>query len=236
VNAVALYIAVVLSWNNPDKWWIIEGDTMASCQELEASRRKLIGSEKEECKPVGPYEAITPADLKIMKGLAMFRKEAMLSTPITTVAYAGEGENDFRARQLRCLATAIYFEARGESTKGQQAVAQVVLTRVRSTLYPDTICGVVYQGQLRKSGCQFSFTCDGIADVPKDKKLWHKAKDIARKAMAGKTWLKDIGRATHFHANYVWPPWRKELKRVKQVGLHIFYVVRGDQLRDVLEG
>ena len=157
------------------------------------------------------------------------------SSPISRgLTFKGETEMEYQARQRRCLATAIYFEARGESTKGQKAVAQVVMNRVRSTLYPDTICGVVYQGQRRKTGCQFSFTCDGRADVARDKAKWRQANELALQTTTGETWLGDIGYATNYHANYVKPRWRRQMNRIKQVGKHIFYRVRAKQIDDVL--
>jgi hypothetical protein len=149
--------------------------------------------------------------------------------------FKGESESEYQVRQRRCLATAIYFEARGEPTRGQLAVAQVVMNRVRSTLYPDTICGVVYQGSHRRTGCQFSFTCDRKTDVAKDKGKWLMANQLAQKMTNGKSWLRDIGHATHYHANYVKPRWRRELSRIKQVGRHIFYRVRTEQIDDVLK-
>jgi len=151
------------------------------------------------------------------------------------LAFKGETESEYQTRQRRCLATAIYFEARGEPIQGQVAVAQVVMNRVRSSLYPDTICGVVYQGQHRRTGCQFSFTCDGKADVPKDKERWRQANEIAYEFTQGETFLGDIGHATHYHANYVNPRWRWGLNRIKKVGQHIFYKVKGDQIEDVLK-
>lgn len=151
------------------------------------------------------------------------------------LAFKGESETEYQARQRRCLATAIYFEARGEPIQGQLAVAQVVMNRVRSSLYPDTICGVVYQGQLRRTGCQFSFTCDGRADVPKDKERWRLANELALKVTQGETFLGDIGYATHYHANYVSPRWRWGLNKIKKVGQHIFYKVKGEQIEDVLK-
>lgn len=148
--------------------------------------------------------------------------------------FKGESEVEYQGRQRRCLATALYFEARGEPVRGQLAVAQVVMNRVRSSLYPDTICGVVYQGQMRRTGCQFSFTCDGIADVPRDKAKWVKSNQLAKRVTDGETWLKDIGHATHYHANYVKPRWRREMNRIKQLGQHIFYRIKGEQIEDVL--
>lgn len=159
----------------------------------------------------------------------------MKSTKISRgLKFKGETEKEYQVRQRRCLATAIYFEARGEPTRGQLAVAQVVMNRVRSTLYPDTICGVVYQGQWRRSGCQFSFTCDGRTDMPRDKGKWRLANMLAERVTKGDSWLGDIGYATHYHANYVKPRWRRKMKKIKQVGKHIFYRVKGEQIQDAL--
>jgi spore germination cell wall hydrolase CwlJ-like protein len=132
-------------------------------------------------------------------------------------------EDEFRAREFRCMATAVYFEARGETVQGQTAVGQVIMTRVRSDYYPNTICGVVYQGQWNRNACQFSFACDGKTDAPKNQKQWETALDIARKVIAGQAYVKEVGDATHYHATYVSPKWRKMMNRVARVGVHIFY-------------
>ncbi len=137
--------------------------------------------------------------------------------------FGGLSELEFRARELRCMATAIYFEARDEPIKGQIAVGQVVMNRVRSAYYPMTICGVVYQGQWNRNACQFSFACDGRTDRPTEKKEWNTALDLARKVVSGEVYLKEIGDATHYHATYVNPPWKKLVKRVAKIGTHIFY-------------
>ncbi len=139
------------------------------------------------------------------------------------LVYQGETEAEFQERERRCLATAIYFEARGEPVEGQQAVAQVVMNRVRSPLYPDTICGVVYQGQNRGTGCQFSFTCDRKTDNAKDIERWDLAMSIARDVTTGKVWLDDIGYSSHYHATYVRPVWVRHMNKLKQIGRHIFY-------------
>lgn len=137
--------------------------------------------------------------------------------------FGGLTEKEFQAREFRCMATAIYFEARGESIKGQIAVGQVIMTRVRSTFYPNTICGVVYQGQWNKNACQFSFACDGVADTPHDRKQWETALDVAKNVISGKVYLDEVGDATHYHATYVSPDWKKLVKRVTKIGVHIFY-------------
>ena len=132
-------------------------------------------------------------------------------------------EKEFRARELRCMATAIYFEARGESVRGQTAVGQVIMTRVRSDFYPNTICGVVFQGQWNRNACQFSFACDGQTDAPKVAEQWTRALDVAKQVISGKVYLTDIADATHYHAVYVRPDWIRQVKRIKQIGVHIFY-------------
>lgn len=125
------------------------------------------------------------------------------------------------ARDLDCLADAVYYEARGESAAGQAAVAQVVLNRVRHPEFPKTVCGVVFQG-VANADCQFSFACDGAMDRPKDRTAWTQAERIAARALAGSV-MSQVGTATHFHAVGAAPDWGPGLMRVAQVGLHVFY-------------
>jgi spore germination cell wall hydrolase CwlJ-like protein len=126
-------------------------------------------------------------------------------------------------KERHCLATAIYFEARGEPRLGQIAVAQVVLNRVRSPHYPDSICGVVYQNKKRRNACQFSFACDGIADAVKEKRAWARAQKIAEEITSGRLLLAEIAGATNYHANYVSPYWAPSMRRLAKIGRHIFY-------------
>lgn len=127
------------------------------------------------------------------------------------------------SKEQRCLAEAIYFEARGEPWKGQVAVAQVVLNRVKNPTYPETICGVVYQNKHRRNRCQFSFACDGKKDRIRSYGHWKQAQKIAREITAGKHWLKTVGASTHYHATYVRPRWARRMKRLQRIGRHIFY-------------
>ena len=128
-----------------------------------------------------------------------------------------------RLAQSECLARAVYFEARGESQLGQLAVAKVILNRVKSSKFPNTVCGVVYQGSNRKNSCQFSFACDGKADVPKYGKPWREAKVVAKRALAGGNDLRVISTATFYHADYVKPKWASAMSRLIKIGNHIFY-------------
>ena len=133
----------------------------------------------------------------------------------------------FTAKEQKCLAEGIYFEARGEELKGQAAVAQVILNRVRNPAYPNTICGVVYQNENWRNRCQFSFACDRIPDLILSPWHWKTAKEIAMAVTAGKIWFEDVGSSTHYHATYVKPPWGRTMKRVAKIGKHIFYRTYG---------
>lgn len=133
----------------------------------------------------------------------------------------------FSAREQQCLASGIYFEARGESARGQAAVAQVILNRVRNPAYPGTICGVVYQNEDWRNRCQFSFACDNIRDRIRSQHHWKMAREVAMAVTAGKIWLKEVGSSTHYHAVYVRPRWAKTMKKLGRIGLHVFYRTYG---------
>ncbi len=132
----------------------------------------------------------------------------------------------FEAKQQKCLAEGIYFEARGEPDSGQAAVAQVILNRVRNPAYPKTICGVVYQNERHRHACQFSFACDGRSEVIAEQRQWDTARRIARDVTAGRTWLEEVGDSTHYHAGYVRPGWGRRMIKVDRIGAHIFYRTR----------
>jgi spore germination cell wall hydrolase CwlJ-like protein len=128
-----------------------------------------------------------------------------------------------RVKHEKCLADAIYFEARGESVRGQMAVAQVVINRVFSGYYPNNICGVVYQNAHRHLRCQFTFACDGLPERISEPVAWERAKHIARDALDGNFWLNDVGKATHYHARWVHPWWVREMRKLDRIGVHTFY-------------
>lgn len=127
---------------------------------------------------------------------------------------------------LRCLTQAVYYEAAVEPMQGRRAVAQVVLNRMRHPAYPHSVCGVVYQGAERRTGCQFSFTCDGSLLRAPAAGPWRQAEEIARAALAGQT-EPSVGTATHYHADYVLPKWAFQLGKIGQIGRHIFYRFAG---------
>jgi spore germination cell wall hydrolase CwlJ-like protein len=143
-----------------------------------------------------------------------------LQTPAQRLGLEGKT----RAKAEKCLADAIYFEARGEVRKGQEAVAQVVMNRVFSGYYPHDVCGVVYQNAHRHLACQFTFACEG-KDLSRidEPDMWEQAKAIAKDELDGKIWLAEVGHATHYHAYWVHPSWVHEMTRLFKLGVHTFY-------------
>lgn len=143
--------------------------------------------------------------------------------------YADLIDPEDMSREQRCLAEAIYFEARSEPPAGQAAVAQVVLNRVKSGLYPDSVCGVVYQNRHRYLGCQFTFACEGRALRVTEPAHWKQAVKIARDVTFGQTYLPAVGNSTHYHADYVRPYWSRLFKKKDTIGRHTFYRPRPGQ-------
>jgi len=141
-------------------------------------------------------------------------------------AFRFKGNDAARAQALNCLASAVYYEAGNQDADGERAVAQVVLNRVRHPAFPGTVCGVVYQGSTRPTGCQFTFTCDGSLNRQPDADGWRRATEIAAAALSGAVYA-PVGWATHYHADYVVPYWASTLAKSDVVGAHLFYRWRG---------
>lgn len=131
-----------------------------------------------------------------------------------------------KARALHCLAQAVYYEAGSEAPQGQRAVAQVVLNRMRHPAFPSTVCGVVYSGSQRETGCQFTFTCDGALARAPVGPAWIRARQIAASALAGAV-EPSVGQATHYHTLFVAPYWSPSLLKVANIGAHTFYRWKG---------
>ncbi|MBJ6988224.1 cell wall hydrolase [Devosia sp. MC532] len=148
---------------------------------------------------------------------------ARATAPATVTQLQGTPMADVSDKEMWCLATAVYFEARGEVYRGQVAVAQVVLNRVKDHRYPNTICGVVFQNQHKRNACQFSFACDGIPDTVTERQPWATAEEVAQKVVSGELYLTEVGSATHYHASYVRPAWAPRMEKLTQIGLHHFY-------------
>ncbi|MCS6759814.1 MAG: cell wall hydrolase [Candidatus Devosia euplotis] len=170
---------------------------------------------------IAPSSLTIPLPAHASEQLAYARETA----PVTGGFASGE-PIETSDKELWCLSTAIYFEARGESYRGQVAVAQVALNRVKDRRYPNTICGVVFQSQTKRNACQFSFACDGIPESVNDSKSWAQAENIARRFTDGELYLTEVADATHYHATYVRPTWAPRMTKVTQIGLHAFYKFR----------
>ena len=138
--------------------------------------------------------------------------------PFSTAGLSAVG----RARALDCLTSAAYYEGGNESDDGIRAVVQVVLNRARHPAFPSSVCGVVYQGSTRSTGCQFTFTCDGSLLRRPNAASWARAKRVADAALSGSVFA-PVGWATHYHANYVLPYWAPTLAKNAVIGAHLFY-------------
>ena len=166
-----------------------------------------------------------PADMRATDlGLVM----AIRSQPLFTqdeIDTATRSPN-FAQASLRCLATAIYFEARGEPLAGQYAVAHVIANRVRNRFYPDSICEVVFQNWFKRNRCQFSFACDGKPETVRNLRAWNRSMAVARTVLTEGSGpvATPFRRSTHFHATYVRPFWSKKLRQTGALGRHVFYV------------
>ena len=163
-----------------------------------------------------PMSATIPLDMVPMP-------RAAPGVPPPTPAQRLHLEGKERAKAERCLANAIYFEARSEPVRGQMAVAQVVLNRAFSGFYPDNICGVVYQNAGRHLACQFTFACDGKSKAINERGSWARANRIARQTLDGQIYVPEVAKSTHYHAVYVHPNWVHEMKKMVRYGIHNFY-------------
>ncbi|MBL8773213.1 MAG: cell wall hydrolase [Phenylobacterium sp.] len=164
---------------------------------------------------LGPAEGQTAEEVNALRPFA-----TLPIRPMRPFVLKASGAD--RARAVQCLAEAVYYEAAREPEVGQEAVAQVVLNRLRHPAYPKSVCGVVYQGSARATGCQFTFTCDGSLRYKPMPALWSRARAVAERALNGYVET-SVGSATHYHAQYVAPYWAPTLVKMKQVGQHIFY-------------
>ncbi|CUH76572.1 cell wall hydrolase [Tropicibacter naphthalenivorans] len=125
--------------------------------------------------------------------------------------------------EWRCLAEALYFEARGETVKGQFAVAEVILNRVDSGRFPDSVCGVINQGTGRKFACQFTYTCDGRPEHITETASWERVGKVARAVLNGRAPRVLTQGATHYHTTAVRPKWSKKYTKTTKIGVHVFY-------------
>ena len=174
--------------------------------------------------PVSPIAPVSvPTSSAIAPDTVPLPRPAPAAPPPPSPAELLHLKGNARAKAERCLADAIYFEARGETERGQEAVAQVVMNRVFSPYYPNDVCGVVYQNASHHLACQFTFACDGKSKAITEHFAWARAKRIAKQTLDGRIWEPDVAKATHYHAVYVRPIWTREMKRLAHYGVHTFY-------------
>jgi len=155
-------------------------------------------------------------DLKNLSGFSaydknMFSFNALDSLPLPKMT-----------SELRCLSEAIYFEARGESLEGQYAVGEVIINRMISNSFPDSICGVVSEGSGRLNACQFSYNCDGKLEIIVEKKIYNRISKLSRILLEPSARVLTDG-ATFYHTKAVNPSWARKFTKTYEIGQHIFY-------------
>jgi hypothetical protein len=209
----------------------------ASCVPAHADQVELADVAAEAPGAAAPAQAPPPPDALVPAAPVIVGEGALAANallPFTTLANPGARPFVVRGltgldqlRSLDCLAQAIFYEAGSESEAGQRAVAQVVLNRVRHPSWPNSVCGVVYQGPMRAGGgCQFTFTCDGSLARRPGGPAWDQARRLAAEALAGATYA-PVGLSTHYHTRQVFPAWAPRLAKTTEIGAHIFYRLPG---------
>lgn len=183
---------------------------------LLAALAALLWFAVERAREPGPARTLSMAEARSVNASIPFADRA----PRAARPFHFKGSQASRVQAIDCLATAALYEA-GEDERGQKAIIQVVLNRLQRHR-ADTVCGVVYQGAWRATGCQFSFACDGSVDRRPQRSGWAKARAAARRALAGYVFA-PVGTATHYHADWIVPYWIGSLDKIAQVRGHIFY-------------
>lgn len=198
------------------------------------SSRSVEHAATSQARRVGAPAALVPPGVEPVSLLAIDQQTARqmnAAMPFATGAnpparpFESLLTGDELLRSIDCLAAAELYEA-GDDPDGQRAVAQVVLNRMRHPAFPNTVCGVVFQGSERVTGCQFTFTCDGALARSPSPQLWAQAQVIARQALAGAVY-KPVGLATHYHTDWVVPYWQSSLDKIAQVHTHLFFRWQG---------
>ncbi len=184
---------------------------------VKVSHRVVPKTELPEVEPV-ELQVVTPDDARAWNAAVPF---STLPNPAAR-PFNIFGAEDSRARAVDCLAAAVYYEA-GDDAVGERAVAQVIINRARHPAFPKSICGVVFQGSERSTGCQFTFTCDGaILRYTPTAAAWERARYVARTALTGSVY-KPVGHATHYHTDWVVPYWSASLEKITEVHTHLFF-------------
>ncbi|WP_338426523.1 cell wall hydrolase [Sphingopyxis kveilinensis] len=198
---------------DPERWAIMTAEDYAAALKIDPTLPDPNG--------VGYSDAtaLPPADP------ALLREEAFAGPPAKPYVFRGVTALD-RERAHYCLTAAIYYEAASESDDGMRGVAQTIINRVRHPSFPNTVCGVVFQGSQRAGVCQFTFSCDGAMARAPSRANWLRASRVASAALGGQVFAK-VGLATHYHTQAIWPRWGKSLVMTNIVGAHIFHRWRG---------
>jgi hypothetical protein len=184
--------------------------------EISRPKRVVPQAEVPEVEPVR-LAALSMDDARTFNAAIPF---STAPNPAARPLILDAGADDF-GRAVDCLAAATWYEA-GDDPVGQRAVAQVVLNRMRHPAFPKSVCGVVFQGQERRTGCQFTFTCDGALRRTPSPAAWGRAQTIARQALTGSVYAK-VGHSTHYHTDWVVPYWSSSLDKVAEVNTHLFF-------------
>ena len=169
------------------------------------------------------YQRLSPKDAFAFNASVPVSTEPLMPSAAFKISTASGTDG---ARALDCLTAAVYYEANSEPLDGQRAVAQVVLNRVRHPAFPNSVCGVVFSGSTRKTGCQFTFTCDGALFRRPNPVVWARSRVIALAALSGQVFA-NVGQATHYHTLWVAPYWSPSLVKVANIGAHTFYRWKG---------
>ncbi len=159
------------------------------------------------------------------------QRDALALSGLPTLRYSTIKNAELARNERMCMASAIYYESRSDPLSGQKAVAEVVLNRVASKHFPDSVCGVVYQGSERSTGCQFSFTCDGSLETPVKGKAWSRSMRLADYALSG-AHKSMTAKSTHYHTTQVNPVWSATLTPTRHIGSHQFYRFKTRRERD----
>ena len=209
---VALAITMAAHWQRDQPHSVVQVKIMEAAPAIPRQYLALVAmTEKVDPAAEGEKARAENQRLDFAEGAVAAAK------PFRALGEVGEDHD----RALQCLTQAIYYEAAHEPESGQRAVAQVVLNRVRHPAFAKTVCGVVYQ-RFDAAVCQFSFVCDGSLARRPSPALWGRGRRSAGDALGWRV-EKDVGTATHYHADYVFPRWAPHLAKLAQIGAHIFY-------------
>lgn len=217
LTALLILAAITAGW-----WWKAAQDSSNQPRVMNRLDRLPARPEDIEAHGAAAQSILPQEDARKRNAAVPFAKGPLtLARPFV---FAGSDED--RAQAVQCLSTAVLYEA-GDDTAGEAAVAQVVLNRVRHAAFPSTICGVVYQGSQRATGCQFTFTCDGsMTRRQPTPQAWNHARRIAEEALNGRTEPR-VGHSTHYHTDWVLPAWSHQMDKIAAVNTHLFFRWRG---------